>query len=234
MAKVQKEIKEIPLEELRLYEKNARIHPEEQIEQLTKSIKSFGFLSPVIIDSDKNVIAGHGRIEAAKRAGLESVPCVNVDGLTDEQRRAYILADNRLSELSKWNKQIVETELADLAEFDIDLSLTGFSFSPVDITFDLIEEETEFEPELEDVAEKAKEKFNQIMETLEETRPDDLNNALAVVVPKGRGGAGDCLIISDPACKDIVEELRRYAEDGVKSPLEKLMREVIKYDAPNA
>lgn len=98
------ELREVDINLLKPYENNAKIHGEEQIELLMRSISEFGFLSPCLVERDTyNLIAGHGRVEAAKRLGMDAVPCVFVDDLTEEQRRAYILADNRLTELGEWD-----------------------------------------------------------------------------------------------------------------------------------
>ena len=122
------EVQEVTLTMLRPYEKNAKIHGEGQIEKIKASINEFGFVSPCLIDRDYNIIAGHGRVMAAKELGMEKVPCVFIEGLTDEQRRAYILADNRLGELGEWDMELVTSELEALKELDFDISLTGFDF----------------------------------------------------------------------------------------------------------
>ena len=98
MAKIA-DVQEVSLEKLRPYERNAKIHDENQVEKIAESIKEFGFISPCLIDEENNIIAGHGRIMAAKKLGLETVPCVYIEGLTEAQRRAYILADNKLTEM---------------------------------------------------------------------------------------------------------------------------------------
>ena len=110
------------------YVNNANIHSEKQVTMLASSIREFGFLNPVLIDRKRNVIAGHGRILAAKKLGLETVPCIFVEGLTEAQRKAYILADNRLSELGEWDMELVMGELAELDELGFDTELTGFEF----------------------------------------------------------------------------------------------------------
>lgn len=130
MAKIE-QIKEVALSELKPYTKNAKIHGAEQVELISKSIEEFGFLNPCLIDKDNNIIAGHGRVMAAKKLGWETVPCVYVEGLTQEQYRAYVLADNKLTELGEWNMDLVEEELDWLRDMDFDISLTGF-----DIEFD--------------------------------------------------------------------------------------------------
>ena len=132
MAKIAK-VQEVDVSLLKPYERNAKLHGVDQIEKLCKSIEEFGFISPCLIDNDYNVIAGHGRIMAAKRMGMESVPCLFVEGLTDEQRRAYILADNRLTELGEWDMELVRSELSDLKDAEFDTSLIGFD---IDIAFD--------------------------------------------------------------------------------------------------
>ena len=108
------------------YVNNANIHSDKQITMLASSIREFGFLNPILIDKDRNVIAGHGRILAAKKLGLTEVPCVYVEGLTEAQRKAYILADNRLAEVSEWDMDMVNAELEGLEEFEFDINLIGF------------------------------------------------------------------------------------------------------------
>lgn len=119
-------VQEVSRADLRPYERNAKKHSAEQVEKIARSIQEFGFLSPCLIDRDLNIIAGHGRVMAAEKLGLETVPCVFVEGLTDEQRRAYILADNRLTELGGWDEETLAQELAFLEDIDFDLSIIGF------------------------------------------------------------------------------------------------------------
>ena len=113
------------------YVNNANIHSEKQVTMLASSIREFGFLNPVLIDRKRNVIAGHGRILAAKKLGLETVPCIFVEGLTEAQRKAYILADNRLAEFSEWDMDLVMGELEGLEEYDFDIDLIGFEMPEV-------------------------------------------------------------------------------------------------------
>lgn len=120
------------------YVNNARNHPPQQIEKIASSMREFGFVNPVIIDSKNNVIAGHGRIEAAKKLGLDEVPCLLVDHLSDAQRKAYILADNRIQLDSDWNEDLLKIELEGLEDLDFDLSLTGFDETELDTLFDNI------------------------------------------------------------------------------------------------
>ena len=125
MAKIA-EVQEVSLSKLKPYAKNAKKHPQEQVDLLERSIKEYGFLNPCLIDRDYNVIAGHGRIMAAKQIGMDTVPCLFVEGLTEAQYKAYVLADNRLTELGEWNMDLVMMELQDLQDMDFDISLTGF------------------------------------------------------------------------------------------------------------
>lgn len=126
---------------LRPYERNAKQHSPEQVEKIAASIREFGFLSPILIDRDMNIIAGHGRALAAEHLGMKTVPAVYIDGLTDEQRRAYILADNRLTELGDWNMDLVQAELADLEAAGFDIDLTGFELDIDTGSFDSVEED---------------------------------------------------------------------------------------------
>ena len=127
------ELREVEIAALKPYERNAKQHSKEQVEKISRSIQELGFVSPCLIDKEMNVIAGHGRIMAAKAVGMEKVPCVFIEGLTEAQRRAYIIADNRLTELGEWDMDILQQELADLADFDFDISVTGFD---TDLRFD--------------------------------------------------------------------------------------------------
>lgn len=122
------------ISELIPYANNARTHSPAQIELLRRSLREFGFVAPVLIDGAGNVIAGHGRIEAAKAEGIEEAPCVLVEHLTDAQRRAYILADNRLAELSTWDDVVRDAELLRLRSEGMDITLTGFAASDIALT----------------------------------------------------------------------------------------------------
>ena len=105
-------IKQLPVGSLKPYDRNARTHSAKQIAQIAAGIKAFGFNNPVLIDKDAGIIAGHGRVEAAKRLGLKTVPCVHLDHLDDAQKRSYILADNKLAEKAGWDPEILRIESA--------------------------------------------------------------------------------------------------------------------------
>lgn len=115
------------IKELKPYKKNAKKHSKEQVEQIANSIKEFGFTQPVIIDKNNFVVAGHGRILGAKKAGLKQVPTVTLEELTEEQIKAYRLVDNKLNE-SEWDYSLLDEELEDLIG-DMDMDLFGFDFA---------------------------------------------------------------------------------------------------------
>lgn len=118
------------------YIRNARTHSENQISQIAASIKEFGFLSPILIAEDNTILAGHGRLAAAKKLGIKQVPCVKESHLTQTQRRAYIIADNKLSLNAGWNEDMLAIELSELQGADFDLDLLGFDESELSSIFD--------------------------------------------------------------------------------------------------
>ena len=126
MGKHTTEMKMVETSKLIPYVNNARTHSQEQVNKLRGSLREFGFINPVIIDSDFNVIAGHGRLMAAKEEGIEEVPCVLVDYLTEAQKKAYILADNRYAQDAGWDEELLRLEIESLEGMDFDVSLTGF------------------------------------------------------------------------------------------------------------
>jgi DNA modification methylase len=132
-----------PTRSLRPYAGNARTHSPKQIKQIAKSIERFGFNNPVLVDDDDQIIAGHGRVEAAKLLGLKTVPTVRLSHLSEDDKRAYILADNRLAEKAGYDNEILAIELQHLAEVGFDVSLIGFEPAEVDIIFEGIGEESE-------------------------------------------------------------------------------------------
>ena len=119
---------------LRPYPHNARTHSKKQIRQIADSVRQFGFTNPVLIDSDGMILAGHGRVEAARLLGLASIPCVRIDHMSPEQKRAYIIADNKLAQNAGWDEEILATELQFLleAEIDFDIGVIGFETHEVD------------------------------------------------------------------------------------------------------
>ena len=186
MAKIGK-VQEVAIADLHPYEKNAKLHSEAQVEKIAASIQEFGFISPCLIDTDGNIIAGHGRVMAAQRLGMTTVPCVYVEGLTEEQRRAYILADNKLTELGEWNMDLVSQELHDLKDDGFDINLTGFGiddiiFTDMEDTYS-VGEETEEEKEQIDVC--AGDKWLLGRHTLlcgDSTNPEDIDRLVGDAV----------------------------------------------------
>jgi DNA modification methylase len=117
------------------YARNARTHSKEQILQLRSSLREFGFVSPIICDKEYNIIAGHGRVLAAKAEGLTEVPCVFAEHLSEAQKKAYILADNRLALSAGWDEELLALEFADLKELGFDVELTGFDAAEIEKLF---------------------------------------------------------------------------------------------------
>jgi hypothetical protein len=115
---------------------NARTHSPRQIEQIARSIERFGFNNPVLIDSDNHILAGNGRVKAAKQLGLASVPTLKIEHMTDAEKRAYVLADNRLAEKAGWDEDILAIELQGLIDLDFDVGLIGFEAGEIDLLLD--------------------------------------------------------------------------------------------------
>ncbi len=120
------------VEELIPYSRNSRTHSDAQVAQIAASIREFGFMNPVLVDAENNIIAGHGRVLAARKLGLEEVPCVVHDHLTETQRKAYILADNKMALNAGWDEDMLRLELGELGDLGFDLELTGFSLDEVE------------------------------------------------------------------------------------------------------
>lgn len=121
------QIEQLKTEELLSYAKNSRTHSEAQIDQIAASIKEFGFTNPVLIDDNNQIIAGHGRVTAARKLKLSEVPCIRLGYLTESQKRAYVIADNKLALNAGWDDELLALELKDLQDEGFDLSITGFN-----------------------------------------------------------------------------------------------------------
>src|SRR5512142_2043554 len=123
------------IEVLKPYSRNARTHSKHQIRQIAASINEFGFTNPILTDRNNTIMAGHGRMEAAKSLGIEIVPTVCLESLTEEQVRAYILADNKLAENAGWDRSILAIELQHLLTVDdqLDVTVTGFEIPEIDL-----------------------------------------------------------------------------------------------------
>lgn len=113
---------------LKAYERNARVHPPEQIDQIRASIREFGFTNPILLKDDGETVgAGHGRLEAALAEGLDKVPTITLEGLSEDQWRAYVLADNKIAEGASWNDDILRVELQDMIAVEFNLASIGFT-----------------------------------------------------------------------------------------------------------
>ena len=123
----------VSIDKLTPYKNNARTHSEKQVEEIANSIDEFGFINPVLIDSNYEIIAGHGRVLGATKLGMVEVPCIFVEDLTEVQKRAYIIADNKLSLNAGWDYDLLKIELGELDDLDFDITLTGFD---MDILYD--------------------------------------------------------------------------------------------------
>ena len=178
-----KDIKESRIIDLTLYKDNPRLHSDVQIERLALSLTEFGFTNPVLIDDTGNVICGHGRIAAAKKIGLETVPTITLSHLDEDQRRAYIIADNQLALNSSWDDDILKHELEQLMEHGFDLSLLGWG-DDVPTFAD--------EPDygsLEDFDDPTSELANDVMKAIQiEFRPEDYEEAKEVVAEARKKG----------------------------------------------
>ncbi len=149
-------IEQIKTSKLIPYARNTRTHSDAQVAQIAGSIREFGFTNPVLIDAENGIIAGHGRVLAAGKLGMDKVPCIRLSHLTDTQRRAYIIADNKLALNSGWDEAMLGLELSDLREADFNLGLIGFDADEIERA--LNPDEPNFEPGTEDDQGKLDEK----------------------------------------------------------------------------
>jgi len=135
----------IDIESLIPYARNSRTHDDSQVAQIAASIKEFGFTNPVLIDADSGIIAGHGRVLAARKLKLSEVPCIRLGHLTETQKRAYVIADNKLAMNSGWDNEMLKLEFAELTEQGFDLDLTAFKTEEIQAL-----NTPDFEPATED------------------------------------------------------------------------------------
>lgn len=131
------------------YINNSRTHSEEQVNQIVASINEFGFTNPLLIDEKDNIIAGHGRLLASKKLKMEEVPCIVLKGLTEAQKKAYIIADNKMALNAGWDDELLKIELENLKELDFDLELTGFNVDELDDIFQVEEEQEVIEDDFD-------------------------------------------------------------------------------------
>src|SRR5271169_2378367 len=128
----------IPINRLHAWPRNARIHTRGQIRQITESVRRFGFTIPVLIDGEDRILAGHARVEAARQLGWDSVPCMRVDHMTMDEKRAYVLADNKIALNAGCDEELLALEIKELMAADVsfDIDLTGFSIAEIDSLID--------------------------------------------------------------------------------------------------
>jgi len=215
------------LDSLQPYKKNSKAHPPEQVELIARSIKEFGFLVPLVIDSAGVIVAGHGRYAAARSLGLETVPTIQATGLTEAQIKAFRIADNRVAE-SAWDDESLQAELRALLDDGFDIALTGFDLKDIigdsaDALKKAILDEPEYTPEANknDIQKQIADRLNAIAATDQQR----FEKAEAIILPLKKGSR-DCFVIADPNTADAIAELKRYASAGEKSPLDCLLKSV--------
>lgn len=176
-------IEQLPTADLIPYARNTRTHSPEQVAQIAGSIREFGFTNPILIDGENGIIAGHGRVMAASKLGLVKVPCIRLAHLTNTQKRAYIIADNKLALNAGWDEEMLGLELADLREADFDLGLLGFSEDDLG-SFDVEEKGM---PEL---SSEDKQPFQQMTFTVHDEQAEDVQAAMSKAKQMGHGESG--------------------------------------------
>jgi ParB-like chromosome segregation protein Spo0J len=168
--------KKVSVEKLIPYARNSRTHSAEQVDQIAASIREFGFTNPVLVDDKSNVIAGHGRILAAKKLGLIEIPAIELRGLTDAQKKAYVIADNKLALNAGWDDEMLRVEFQELQEMGFDLELTGFSLDEIsELEFD-----SDCEIEMPELNDGDKEPFQQKTFTLHDEQAAVVDDAVTL------------------------------------------------------
>ena len=142
------QVRDLDPRNLKPWKRNARKHSKKQLAQIAESIEAFGFVNPILIDKDNTILAGHGRVEAAQKLGMDTVPCLYIEHLTPEQKRAYVLADNKIALNATWDEDLLSEELKVLSEIDLDFTIetTGFSIAEIDVLIEAPEPEEEGDP----------------------------------------------------------------------------------------
>lgn len=169
-------IKKVKTIDLIPYARNSRTHSDEQINQIAASIREFGFLNPIIIDGENGIIAGHGRVMAANKLNIKELPCVDASHLSETQRRAYVIADNKLALNSDWDIEMLRVEFDELQEAGFDLELTGFSMDEIgEIEFD-----NDCEIEMPTLKDGDKEPFQQKTFTLHDEQAAIVDDAVTL------------------------------------------------------
>ena len=169
-----------PVEALIPYARNSRTHSDEQVAQIAASIREFGFTNPVLVDNDGGIVAGHGRVMAARRLGMAAVPTVNVGWLTEQQRRAYVIADNQLAMNAGWDSMALTAELADLQDIGFDIGILGFDAEVLDGLL-----RPSGEAELPALKNGDREPFQQMTFTVHDEQKEQIDRALAAAKAAG-------------------------------------------------
>jgi len=178
----------LAVEALIPYARNSRTHSEEQVAQIAGSIREFGFTNPVLIGNDNDIIAGHGRVMAARKLAMEEVPCIRLGYLTEAQKRVYVIADNKLALNAGWDEELLKVELIGLRDDEgFDLGLTGFSADEVAAMLDEFESGEAPMPEL---ADGDKQPFQQKTFTLHDEQAEEVEAAIAKAKEMGHGESG--------------------------------------------
>src|SRR5215207_9855288 len=141
------QIEHLATASLRPFARNARTHSKKQLRQIAASIERFGFTNPVLVDERNQIIAGHGRVAAAKLVGLKAVPCRRIEHMSTAEKRAYVLADNKLALNAGWDEEILAEELQALGDIDFDIAITGFSIPEIDGLIEGLKPEEPGDPE---------------------------------------------------------------------------------------
>lgn len=174
------QIETLPTDSLIPYARNSRTHSDEQVAQIAASIREFGFTNPVLIDESGGIIAGHGRIMAARKLGMEAVPCLRLAHLSEAQKRAYVIADNKLALNAGWDDELLALEFKDLYDMDFDLSMTGFGDE--EINGILREVETVGMP---DLPSGEKSPFQQMTFTVHDSQAEQISRAIKAAKAMG-------------------------------------------------
>lgn len=206
------QIEVIETQKLIPYALNSRTHSDKQVAQIASSIKEFGFTNPVLIDKDNGIIAGHGRVMAAEKLGLTEVPCIRLEHLTEAQRKAYIIADNKLALGSGWNEEMLKVEIQALREMDFNLDLTGFDAGEIaNLELEKIEGVTDAEKEWEGMPEYEglPPCFRKVVVNFD--TPDDVEEFFSII---GQGYTDKTKSIWFPEKEKRDLESVRWAEDN--------------------
>jgi len=156
------------------YARNSRTHSDEQVAQIASSIKEWGFTNPILVDIDGEIIAGHGRLLAAQKLGLDEVPCITAVGWSEAQKKAYVIADNKLAINAGWDVELLRIELDELTDLNFDVNLTGFSDDEIlNLSFD-----DDAEAEMPSLADEDQGPMQQITFTLHKDQIEQVESAL--------------------------------------------------------